>query len=176
MSETETTKDWRWLRDTFWYVDERWLPALQLDPAENRLAWKVDQTVWRLTGYRDGYLWGVSSALVLTPGETAPSSRPTLSTIVGSITPEGTVHLTFVRPTARTSAPVLGLGRMSAFRGRPTFEMQMSTTAPSGDVLVHWAHMLRVGPDDPEWESLPGVGLSVEQMLAGAEPPTVEGG
>ena len=37
--------------------------------------------------------------------------------------------------------------------------------------MAHWAYMVPVRPDDPSWHSLPGVGLSVPEMLEGLVPP-----
>ena len=169
--------DWSWLSDTYWYVPPASLPALQLDTGAGTLAWVVDQTVWHVTGYRTGYVWGVASTLLRRSGESAPplgpDSRPLGMTMLGSITPEGRVHLTFI-PSAPSASATVGLGRIIRHEGGVSFEMQMSSG--SGTVTAHWAYMLQVRPDDPSWERLPGVGMSVPEMLEGCEPPEVAGG
>src|SRR5215467_14517338 len=61
--------DWSSLQDTYWYVPPASLPALQLDPDSGTLNWVIDQTVWHITGYREGYFWGVSSTLIQHQGQ-----------------------------------------------------------------------------------------------------------
>ncbi|MEN9867690.1 MAG: hypothetical protein RL748_3280, partial [Pseudomonadota bacterium] len=56
---SDTRAQWAWLTDTYWYVRTPDLPALQLDPEDNLLSWLVDQTVWHISGYKNGYFWGV---------------------------------------------------------------------------------------------------------------------
>jgi hypothetical protein len=53
------------------------------------------------------------------------------------------------------------------------FEMQM-TTEPGGNRLLHWANMIETREGDPSWYHLPGVNLSVPQMLEGAVYPSFE--
>lgn len=166
---------WNWLEDTYWCVPPMNLPALRFDPDGKSLTWLIDQTVWHITGYRDGYLWGVCSTLLREAGEEAPergrSSQPRGFTVLGSITPEGRVHLTFI-PDSRGSSTI-GIGRAVPYGTGWSMEMQMSTGAGSQTTL-HWAYMVRVQPGDPSWDSLPGVGLSVPEMLEGLQPPVVE--
>lgn len=38
-------------------------------------------------------------------------------------------------------------------------------------LTVHWAYIIQVTQDDPEWECLPGAGVSVEAMVGYIEPP-----
>ena len=166
---------WSWLTDTYWYVPPANLPALRYGEDDNTLAWLVDQTVWHLTGYRDGYFWGVCATLLRNAGEAAPErgpgSQPRSFTMLGSITPEGRVHITFL-PGSRGSATI-GLGRTVPHGTEWSFEMQMSSGS-SQQPTLHWAYMIQVRPGDPAWDSLPGVGLSVSEMLEGLEPPELE--
>ena len=53
-----TVAGWQWLADTFWYVPASNLPALLLDAETEVLVPISDQTVFHVTGYRDGYFWG----------------------------------------------------------------------------------------------------------------------
>jgi hypothetical protein len=170
--------DWSWLENTYWYVLPENLSALQFDAQENTLAWVVDQTVWNITGYRNGYFWGISSVLVEDEIGQIPAhgsgSKPVFFSMLGSITPEGQVHLTFIPAKAsRLQSPVIGIGRAIEYRGRVSLEMQMSSG--SSKQTAHWAYMCQVAPDDPAWESLPGVKISVPQMLDGSEPPQLSG-
>lgn len=164
--------DWRWLQDTYWYVPPGGLPALQLDTDTRTLAWVVDQTVWHITGYRDGYVWGASATLLRSPGheppKRGPGSRPACFTMLGSITPQGQVHLTFI-PGASSRSATTGVGEVVHHDGGPRFQMQMSSG--SGTVTAHWASMAPVRPGDPSWDRLPGVEMSVPEMLEGCEPP-----
>lgn len=171
MADQPSTADWSWLADTYWYVPEESLPALRLDPSENTLTWVIDQTVWQLTGYREGYFWGVCVALLRDAGEEiperGPSSKPSSLTMLGSITPEGRVHLTFI--SSQSGNATIGIGSMVQHRGGWSFQMQMSTGERSR--TAHWAYMVQTRPGDPSWDSLPGVGLSVPEMLEGTETP-----
>lgn len=165
---------WSWLADTYWCVPQESLPALRFDDADDSLTWRVDQTVWHITGYREGYFWGVSATLLRDAGEAAsergPDSQPRGFTMLGSIAPEGRVHLTFI-PDSRGSSTI-GIGRAVPHGAEWSLEMQMSTGS-GGQTTAHWAFMVRVRPGDPSWDSLPGFGISVPEMLAGLETPRV---
>jgi hypothetical protein len=171
-------QDFQWLAGTYWYVPAASLPALQYDAAQNTLAWIVDQTVWHITGYRSGYFWGVCAVLVRDAGDEAPTrgrgAQPTGLALFGSITPEGRVQLTFVPDAALTSrSATTGIGRAIPQDGGVAMEMQMSTG--SVDCTAHWAYMTQTAPGEPSWDTLPGVGLSVPEMLDGLAPPTFSG-
>jgi len=166
--------DWSWLPNTYWYVQTENLPALQFDPDNKALAWVVDQTVWHITGYRNGYFWGVS-ATVVQPAEEAEAqrrdrSRPVCFAMLGTITPEGRVHLTFVLDqSSAASSATIGIGCAVERRGKWSLEMQMSSG--NNKRTAHWAYMTQTRPGDSSWEDLPGVGISVPEMLQGCEPP-----
>lgn len=176
MTEPQTSlpSDWSWLADTYWYVPEESLPALRLDPSENTLTWVVDQTVWHITGCQAGYFWGICTALLYDAGEEVPKrgpgSKPSSLTMLGSITPEGRVHLTFL--STQSGSATIGLGRIVPHAQGRSFEMQMSTG--QRDRTAHWAWMVQTRPGDPSWDSLPGVGLSVPEMLEGTEAPEAQ--
>lgn len=163
--------DWSWLADTYWYVPVESLPALRLDESENTLSWVVDQTVWHVTGYREGYFWGTCVTLLRDAGEElperGPGSKPRSFTMLGSITPEGRVHLTLL--SSQSGSATIGIGQTVRHGQGWSFEMQMST----GDRnrTAHWAYMMQTRPGEPSWHSLPGFGISVPEMLEGMEPP-----
>ncbi len=164
---------WSWLADTYWCVPPANLPALRLEEGD-KLAWQVDQTVWHITGYGDGYFWGVSATLLRAAGEAAseqgPGSQPLGFTMLGSITPEGRVYLTFIPVSA--GSITTGIGRAVPHETGWSLEMQMATGSHA-QTTAHWAYMVRVQEGDPYWDFLPGFGLSVPEMLAGLNPPVV---
>jgi hypothetical protein len=167
-------RDFSWLEGTYWYVPAADLPAMQYDAARNTLAWIVDQTVWHITGYRDGYFWGVCSVLIHDADADVPSrgrgAQPTGLALLGSITPEGNVHLTFVPDAALTSrSATIGIGRAVEHDGSIALAMQMSTGTL--ERTAHWAYMMQTKPGDPSWDALPGMGVSVPEMLDGMDPP-----
>ncbi len=164
--ESANRGDWRWLEGTYWYCAAACMPALRSQPG-NAFEWVVDQTVWYVSGYRDGYFWGVSSTLLTPVGQEPDPAGKTDMTFFASITPQGAAHVTFVPSAGPTT---VGTGRVTDWQGIPGFEMQMSS-GPSASLVVHWAYMLPVTPDDPEWTDLPGAGVSVEYMVGGIEPP-----
>lgn len=51
----DTVTDWRWLNGTTWYVPSSGLPAYVYTPPNNTLTPVQDQTVYTITGYRNGY-------------------------------------------------------------------------------------------------------------------------
>ena len=170
---------WNFLDDTYWIVPTPYLPAVVLaNLGTPHLVPAVDQTVWHITGCRDGYFWGVTAVLSFTAGDDAPTrgprSKPTPLTLIGTVTPEGTVQITFVPSSSRSSQPTVGVGRIVEHEGQLTFEMQMSTMASNSRLLAHWAYMMQTREGEPSWENLPGVGMSVEKMLAGIDPPENE--
>lgn len=156
---TPPRADYAWLAGTYWYCAAACMPALRTLPG-NRFEPVIDQTVWSIAGYADGYFWGVASALVTPAGSEPDASGKNDMTFFASVTPQGQVHITFVHGDGSTT---IGTGSIAG-QGEPRFEMQMSSGA--GPVLVvHWAYMLRVTPDDPQWHRLPGAGVSVEAMV-----------
>lgn len=167
--------DWNWLADTYWYCARECTPAIQKLP-DNEFKWVIDQTVWHITGYRDGYFWGVASALLSRPGSDTPSAaemkQKSNMTFYASVTPQGQVHITFIQEQDGNTSTTIGLGEMTERQNQTAFEMQMSSG--SGEILTaHWAYMLQVTPEDPEWKELPGANLSVPEMLHGTEAPSV---
>lgn len=171
MTDTATANrsDWKWLDDTYWYCPATCMPAIQ-NQRNNTFQWVIDQTVWHITGYKDGYFWGAGAVLLTPLGEEPNADDTTDMTFFGSITPEGQVHITFMQSAVSTT---VGTGRMTTYQGKPSFEMQMSS-GPARALVVHWAYMLQIAPGDPEWTDLPGAGVSVEEMLGEQDPPEPE--
>ncbi len=159
-----------WLRDTYWYCPAADMPALRTE-ATGVFAWVVDQTVWHVTGGADGYFWGVASTLLTPAGDTPDASQKSDSTFYASITPDGAVHITFVRSSA---AATIGTGCLRGEGGHARFVMQMSS-GPGSALVVHWAQMRQVSPDDPAWHDLPGAGVSVPDLVGGITAPQSAG-
>ena len=166
---TPPRSDYAWLAGTYWYCPAPCMPALRTLPG-NRFERVVDQTVWAIAGYADGYFWGVASALVTPAGSTPDPSAKNDMTLFASVTPQGQVHITFVHG---DGSATIGTGVVTT-DGEPRFEMQMSSGA--GPVLVvHWAYMQRIERDDPQWHRLPGAGVSVDAMVGDIAVPTAAG-
>lgn len=169
MSLEDTRARWAWLADTTWIVPTPDLPALLYRPRGQALRWMVDQTVWHVQGFKNGYIWGVCAVMLTEDGGRPSRHGPAQLSLLGTVTPSGDVLLTFV-PT-RAGYPTVGQGRLLERAGQWVFEMQMSTDRLNERVL-HWANMVRIQEGDPRWGALPGVGLSVPEMLEGAKPPS----
>lgn len=160
---------WDFLANSYWYVTPPDLPALQFSPDDNVLSWQGDQTVWHITGYKNGYFWGVTSAVVFDEGQ-ANSKRagpPRQLALVGTVTANGQVQITFVRAGRLNDSIITGFGQMTQVNGIWAFQMQMVTNSGS-DQLLHWANMMPTKEGEASWDKLPGVNYSVPQMLEGA--------
>lgn len=166
----DTRSDWNWLADTYWYVPTPDLSALQFNPDGSVLSWLSDQTVWHISGYKSSYFWGVTAALTYNAGEGPPAHGPGSQvshlTMLGTVLPEGQVQITFLS-SHNEGSPTIGFGQMVKIAEAWTFEMQMSTDRRSNR-LLHWANMVETREGEASWNQLPGVGLSVPQMLEGA--------
>lgn len=160
--------DWKWLEGTCWYVPEESLTAPMFTSDGAHPVWMIDQTVWQITDYRDGYFWG-NAAVGLQPALAGSEpGAPGAQRLLGSVTPEGNVHLTFIAAgSADDQPPTIGLGVMRQREKEWMFEMQMSNTANSATVL-HWAWMAQCVPGEPAWEHLPGTDGSLPEFLAAA--------
>lgn len=172
----DTRFDWSWLADTYWYVPQPDLPALQLDPDDSALSWLVDQTVWHISGYKSGYFWGVTAAVTYSAGEEPPARGPASRvghlTMLGTALPNGQIQITFLSDSKRGSTTI-GFGQMVKLGEAWTFEMQMSTERGDNRVL-HWANMVQTREGEASWNQLPGLDLSVPQMLEGAVYPSFQ--
>lgn len=153
------TPRWDWLKNTFWYVPAPHLRAYLYTPSNQTLTYLVDQTVFHITGYLRGYFWGVTGTM-FSGGEISYRS------LVGSVTPEGQVYLSFTPfdPTVKTTISQ-GFGVMVRRLGQWTMANQMST-APNAELAVfHWAYMVQTMPGRRSWRVLPGAGISVPEFL-----------
>jgi hypothetical protein len=153
-----TVAKWKWLKGTTWYVPTNNLPAYIYYPSKNRLVPVSDQTVYTITGYRNGYFWGRTAAQL-------GDNEINCMSLVGSVTPEGKVYLTFTAyPYSRGDESTTGFGTMVSKNGQWTMENQMSTGSASAQV-GHWAYMVQALPNSAAWNSLPGVDMSVPEFM-----------
>jgi len=150
---------WEFLEDTYWYVPVPYLPAIVLINADPPLTVPiVDQTLWHITSVENGYIIGdVASNF---------GGGWSYSTLVGSISPEGTVSFSFTADDPNSDITV-GVGTMVLDEGAWFFEMQMTTGSGTASI-THWAYMAESLPDDRAWNSLPGYpDNSIPEVFAG---------
>lgn len=141
-------QDWEFLEDTYWYVPTAYLGAFA--SGGGSVIPLVDQTLSHITGVVDGYVFGEV--------RTTLGNGWVTSTLVGSITPDGSVSFSFAEGTDLT----IGTGRMVERDGDWYFSMQMTTGTGAANVS-HWAYMAEVEDGDRAWDSLPGyTGTGVE--------------
>jgi hypothetical protein len=132
---------WNWTEGTIWYVPPAGFPAILSSPNSNKVMTVYDQTVYSIDRYWKGYIWGYQRVQFWpksdkTPVE--PDSDPTCARMVGSITPEGTLNVSFTPLGGGTRTT--GVGFMQKFDKAWTMEMQMTTG--SDDLQIsHWAYM-----------------------------------
>lgn len=158
-ASSATVFDWRWLEGTTWYVPTNGLPAYVYTPGTNELVPVQDQTVYTITGYRNGYFWGRTAARL---GDNATTCK----SLVGSVTPEGKIYLTFTDyPFSQGSTSTNGFGQMVRKGRQWTMANQMSTGSTAAQI-GHWAYMVQTKPGSASWYSLPGVNMPVPAFMA----------
>jgi len=162
-----TPARWSWLTNTYWYVPAPNLPATIYNGSNGTLVPILDQTVYHISGYKNGYFWGET---VTQLGSSSPSS----SAVLGSVTPQGKVLLNFVGSSTVTE----GYGTMVKKHGQWTMENQMFTGTGSTTQIGHWAYMVQTRPGMKSWNSLPLAGVSVPTFMSNynAPVPTPIGG
>lgn len=154
-----SVRDWNWLSGTTWYVPPSGLPAYIYTPSLNVLTPVQDQTVYTITGYRNGYFWGRTATKL---GDGAIGCK----SLVGSVTPEGSIYLNFTTfPYTQDISPTIGIGTMERKGNQWTMANQMSSGSSSAQI-GHWAYMLQTRPGSASWYSLPGVNMSVPDFMA----------
>jgi Ca2+-binding RTX toxin-like protein len=135
------------LENTYWYVPTPYLAAMALVNGDDpKVVPLVDQTLWHITSVVDGYVIGEVATTV--------GNGWTYATLVGSITPDGSVSFSFTEHDGATD-PTVGRGTMVEKDGAWYFEMQMTSGSGSASVS-HWAYMAEVTPGDRAWDMLPG--------------------
>ncbi len=154
---------WSWLAadgGTYWYVPQAGLPAYRWHTSNPADASQVsDQTVWHIERFENGYVFGPVVAQL-------DDESPQCQYLIGSITPEGQVYLTF-NATGGSGSPALttGIGTIIEDPAGPVFQMQMATGSDKLQV-THWARMTQCRAGEACWTDLPGLdGTSVPEFL-----------
>lgn len=160
ISAFPTVRRWSWLENTYWCVPPPNLPAVLYNSSTGALAPVQDQTVYHIVAYKNGYFWGQSATQL-------GSSSPSYSTMLGSVTPEGRILLTFTS-TGGSSSPSIteGFGEMQRKHGQWTMENQMFTAPNETLQIGHWAYMVQTHPGLRSWMTLPSAGVSVPTFLS----------
>jgi hypothetical protein len=157
-----------WLKGTYWYVPSAYLQAELAIPSGPRVVSVADQTVWHFTQYSHGYVYGAAATNI--------GAGWSYSLIVGSVTPDGMVKLSFsplasANPKDPTTQSItIGDGILRRVGIAAEFQMQMTSSGGAGS-LTHWALMFQVTPREPEWRSLPGYPNSGVGDLPGLNTP-----
>lgn len=144
------------------------LPALRMNPTETQPTRMTDQTVWQITGCEYGYFWGNCAALLYEYG-TTPQNLPNAFRMVGSVSPDNKVLISFM-PIVQLGAALgttgFGVLRQQVHNDQWYFEMQMATGTT--ELTAHWAYMLQTKEGDASWNQLPGTHYSVPDFLKAA--------
>jgi hypothetical protein len=140
-AEEPTPKRWAWIEDTIWIVPPESLPAIMTSADSRKVTKLIDQTVFSIDGYSGGYFWGVVRAQLM-PASTQlpaePSEKPTSKRLAGSVTPQGTLNLSFT-PIGSDGDRTTGVGFMQRHDDAWTMELQMTTGTTAQ--VTHWAYM-----------------------------------
>ena len=160
-SRDSSSREWSFLQNSYWYVPRANLLALLSSTANGGTLIPItDQTVFYIQRYVRGYFWGQVATELTVAGQ---DSGPTCFQMVGSVTPEGTVNLSFT-PTGTSGTPTAGFGTMRLIGRQWTMENQMSTSQ-NGGTVSHWAYMVQCGAGQRCMRSLPGTDLTIAQLL-----------
>lgn len=170
-----TNPDWSFLLGTTWIVPPSDLNAYQLQgsgaPTASSQATLPptivriqDQTVYQITGYANGYFWGVIS-VTLGVGSAGSSPVTACGTVLSPITPEGRLILGITNsqnPFVQNWAN----GQMvwKSVNGVDQWTMENWKVG----TYVHWAHMIQTVPGDLYYNNLPYLGTSVPTVLNAA--------
>ena len=148
----------KYIENSTWVVPPKTLQAYQY--LNGQTVGVLDQTVWVINRFEHGYFFGNSYTAI----NAAPTSQMNL---VGSITPEGNVYITFypVSGNLLSSDVVNGIGKFRKKDGHHYFTMQMNSAQNELQGLSHWSYMIKVRPKDYFYKHLPGVDISVPQFI-----------
>jgi hypothetical protein len=158
---------WAWLAadgGTYWYVPQAGLPAYRWRTSDPASASQVsDQTVWHIERFENGYVFGPVVGQL-------DDQAPQCQYLIGSITPDGRVYLTFTS-TGGSGSPSLttGIGEVIEDTDGPVFQMQMATGSSQLQV-THWARMTQCREGQSCWNALPGLDdTSINEFLANCD-------
>ncbi|QMT61669.1 hypothetical protein [Legionella sp. PC997] len=145
-------------KNSTWIVPPQTLLAYLYDNANFTPV--SDQTVWVISSYNHGYFTGQSYTSL---------SNSVLSQryLIGSVTSEGKVYITFYSGTSSRTDLVTGIGDLHVkSSGQCSFIMQMNSGQNGVSGLIHWSYMIPVKPGDVFYNNLPGTHMSIPQFLA----------
>jgi hypothetical protein len=144
------------LTNSIWYVPTETLKAyLTINDTNEQV---IDQTLWVIDSCEDGYFFGTSYTVI-------PNVTTSKKSFVGSITPYGSVLITFYSG----NNTIVGSGTFSKINGEYQFVMQMNSIFSSEGLVLgisHWSYMRRVIPESYYYQYLPGVIFGVQEFLA----------
>lgn len=145
-------------KNSTWIVPPQTLLAYLYD---NGLSTPVaDQTVWVIASYNQGYFSGQSYTAI-------DNSILSQRYMIGSVTSEGKVFITFYSGSSSNTDLVNGIGTLNIkSSGQCSFTMQMNSGQNGVSGLIHWSYMIPVSPGDVFYNNLPGTQESVPQFLA----------
>lgn len=153
------------LANSKWYVPSSTLPAVNMILRTGSVQPVIDQTVWEITNYSNGYFWGRSVASFTNANTGQPIGDVGCSRMLGSVSPGGVVRITFVPDGDRTtSSAVVGTGSLAKSNHEWQFEMQMATG--TAFVLAHWSYMNQCKSGERCEAQLPGTDQSLADFLA----------
>lgn len=145
-------------QNSTWIVPPQTLLAYLYDNGTTTPA--VDQTVWVTANYNQGYFSGTSYTAI-------NNSILSQKFLIGSVTSEGKVFITFYSGTSTSTDLVSGIGVLNVkSSGQCYFTMQMNSGQNGVSGLIHWSYMIPVKPGDPFYNNLPGTNMSLPQYLA----------
>jgi len=131
---------WSWLENTLWYVPPESLPSILTSADNRKVSRMIDQTVYSIDGYYEGFIWGVLRGQIM-PANTKlpaePADPPTCMRLAGSVTPQGAINISLTPFDG--GDPATGIGVMHRYDGVWTMQLQMTTG--DSEKLSHWAYM-----------------------------------
>ncbi|MFP6564775.1 MAG: hypothetical protein VCC68_09880 [Myxococcota bacterium] len=151
-----------WLAGTTWYVPSSGITALYWSSEIEEAVPAIDQTVYIIDQYADGYFSGRATTLL-------NGSTRACRWLIGSVTPRGEVLLSFIPLTGDDAATTLGFGKMRRRRGRWSM-INQTVAALAGGQLAHWAKMKTILPTDADYLRLPGTDESLPDFIAACWP------
>lgn len=163
----DTVATYKFLNNTIWFVPTETLPAAVLDVKYSILSPVIDQTVWFIDGYKDGYYKGRVVTQLFIPGSNGTTAGPAQClNLVGSITPDGKVLISFIDQGAISAkGATVGIGTLTKKNKVWRFLMQMSTG--SSKLISHWSYMDRCPGEKAKcYSKLPGTWMGVKEFGA----------
>lgn len=149
------------LNNTTWIVPPSTLLAYEYSPTSYTPV--TDQTVWIIDKYDQGYFFGNSYTAIIDSSNSITYSQKKM---LGTITPEGAVYITFIPTGAISSTDLVnGIGTFFIPLTGCQFVMQMNAGSTTNG-LSHWSYMISIDENSPYFYNLPGVNQSLPDFLS----------